>query len=101
MNTMTKFGAAIVVACAGTFASVSANAWWNDDDYYDRWYGGPWYGGGYPGYGWRGYRGYGWGGYPGHGWGGYPGYGQSRTIIVVPQINEKPDKAEPEPRLPK
>ena len=100
MNKMTKIGAAVAVACAGAFASMSANAWWNDDDYYDRWYGGPWYGGGYPGYGRYGYSRYGWYGYPGYGWGSYPGYGHAKTIIVVPQINEKPDKSE-EPRLPK
>jgi len=100
MHTTTKLGAAIAVACAGSFGSMSANAWWNDHDYYDRWYGGPWYGGGYPGYGWRGYPGYGWGGYPGYGgYGGYPGYGQSKTIIVLPQVNEKREK--PEPKLPK
>jgi len=99
MDTMTKLGAAIVLACAGSFGSMSASAWWNDDDYYDRWHGGPWYGGGYPGYGWRGYRGYGRYGYPGYGWGRYPGYGQAKTIIVIPQVSEKPEKSEPE--LPK
>ena len=91
MKTITKLGAATVVACAASLGSTSANAWWNDHDYYDRWHGGPWYGGGYPGYGW--------GGYPGYGWGRYPGYGDSKTIIVMPQVNEKP--AKPEPKRPR
>ena len=91
MKTITKLGAATVVACAASLGSTSANAWWNDHDYYDRWHGGPWYGGGYPGYGW--------GGYPGYGWGRYPGYGDSKTIIVMPQVDEKPVK--PEPKLPR
>jgi hypothetical protein len=99
MKTITKLGAATVVACAASLGSTSVNAWWNDHDYYDRWHGGPWYGGGYPGYGWGGYPGYGWGGYPGYGWGRYPGYGDSKTIIVMPQVNEKPVK--PEPKLPR
>ena len=90
-----------MVAAGATFLATSAYAsWWNDDDYYDRWYDGPWYGG-YPGYGWGGYPGYGyWGGYPGHGWGGYPGYRSGRTIIVIPQVNNS-GTPRPEPRLPR
>ena len=107
MNAITKLEAAVIVAGAISFSSMSANAsWWDNDDYYDRWHGGPWYGGGYPGYGWGGYPGYGyWGGYPGYGWGGYgwggyPGYRHSKTIIVIPQVNNKSNK-NPDPRLPK
>ena len=99
MNTLTKFGAVIGIAGAASFYAISASAWWNDDDYYDRWHGGPWYGG-YPGYGWGGYPGYGWGGYPGYGWGRYPGSGQPRTIIVNPQINVAPREQKPETKLP-
>jgi len=53
MNAITKLEAAILVACTTSFGSLNASAWWDDDDYYDRWYDGPWYRG-YPGYGWGG-----------------------------------------------
>ena len=113
MNAMTKCKAVVVLAGAASVASMSANAWWNDDDYYDRWYGGRWYD--YPGYGWggcpHGWGGpYGWGGYPhggwgcgGYGWGGYPGYAQPRTIIVNPPVStsKSDSNSKPEPRLPK
>jgi hypothetical protein len=105
MTAMAKHGAAIVLAGAALFGSLSAHAWWNnDDDYYDRWHGGRWYGGpygwgGYPGYGWGGYPGYGWGGYPGYGWGGYPGGNDRRTVIVYPQVSVTP--REQEQRVPK
>ena len=106
MNAMTKLEAAILVACGTCIGSVNASSWWDNDDYYDRWYDGPWYGGypgygwgGYPGYGWGGYPGYGWGGYPGYGWGGYRGYGDGRTIIVYPQISDS--TSEPEPQVPR
>jgi hypothetical protein len=105
MNTVTKIGFAIGIASAASFYPAGANAWWNDDDYHDRWYGGPWYGG-YPGYGWGGYPGYGWGGYPGYwghpgyGWGGYPGYNQPRTIILNPQISVTPREQKPETKPP-
>ena len=97
MNAMTKLEAAILVACVSFFASTSANAWWDDDDYYDRWDDGPWYGGhrywgGYPGR-WGGYPGY-WGGYPG-GWGGHPGYGGGKTVIVYPQAGDEPVQPQP------
>jgi hypothetical protein len=107
MNAMAKLKAAVVLAGATSVASMSASAWWNDDDDYDRWYGGRWYG--YPDYGWGGCPGYGWGGYPyygwgacrGYGWGGHPGYGydQPKTIIVNPQVNDGSSK--PAPKLPK
>ncbi len=100
MNAIIRFEAALLVAGAFLFCSMSANAsWWNSDDdyYYDRWHGGPWYGA-YPGYGWGGYPGYGYRG--GYGWGGYPGYGQGKTVIVMPQVGNTPDKR-PEPRLPR
>jgi hypothetical protein len=97
MNAMTKIGAAVVTACIALSGSMSASAWWDDDDYYDRWHRGPWYGR-YPGYGWHGHPGYGWGAYPGYGWGGYPGSRQPKTIIVNPQINVTP--SEPETKLP-
>ena len=87
---MTKLEAAILVACTTCVGSVNASSWWNNDDYYDRWYDGPWYGG---------YPGYGWGGYPGYGWGGYGGYGDGRTIIVYPQISDS--TSEPEPQVPR
>jgi hypothetical protein len=104
MNAITKLMAAVLLASVAVFGSMSANAWWNDDDYYDRWHGGRWYGypryawGGYPCSGW-GYPRYGWGGYPCNGWGGYPGYGESKTIIVNPQVHDSSSK--PEPKLPK
>ena len=82
----------------------------NDDDYYDRYRGGPYgpygYGGPYGGYGPYGYGGpyggYGYGGYPGYGghpgYGGYPGYGgQPSTIVVNPSGT---GEAPPPPRLP-
>ena len=70
------FAFAIVTSGAMFISAEDAQAWWDDDDYWDRpWYGGgaPWYGG-YP-YG--GYGGYPYGGYPNGGYGGYPygGYG--------------------------
>jgi hypothetical protein len=102
MNAITKLEAAIILAGTISVCSMSTNAssWWESDDYYDRWHGGPWYGGGYPGYGWGGYRGY--GGYPGYGWGGHPGYHQSKTIIVIPQGSDnRANEPAPEPRLPK
>ena len=106
MNAITRLRAALLVACATALGTSPASAWWDDDDYYDRWYDGPWYGG-YPGYGWGGYPGYwgghpgyGWGGYPGH-WGGHPGYGGARTIIVYPQSRDNPEPAQPAPQLPR
>jgi hypothetical protein len=90
MNAIVKFTATLTLAGITLFASMSASAWWNDDDYYDRWHGGRWYG--YPGYAWGGCPGYGWGGYPCYGWGGYPGYRQSRTIIVIPQVRDGASK---------
>ena len=91
MNAMAKLKAAVVLAGATSVASMSASAWWNDDDDYDRWYGGRWYG----------YPDYGLGGCPGYGWGGHPGYGydQPKTIIVNPQVNDGSSK--PAPKLPK
>jgi hypothetical protein len=97
MSAMTRLKAVIVLAGAASFGSMDANAWWNDDDYYDRWYGGRWYG--YPHYGWGGCPGYGRGGCPGYGWGGYPGNGGVKTIIVNPQVSDS--TRQPEPRLPK
>jgi hypothetical protein len=99
MNAITKLEAMIIIAGAISFGSMSANAWWDNDDHYDRWYGGPWYGG-YPGYGWGGYPGYGYRGYPGYGWGGYPGYGHGKTIIVIPQISNSSTN-NPAPKLPR
>jgi len=105
MNAIKRLEAAIVVACLTALGASPASAWWDDDDYYDRWYDGPWYGGypgylgGYPGYGW-GYPGSGWG-HPGYGWGGYPGYGAARTIIVYPQTRNDVDPAPPEPYIPR
>ena len=103
MNAIAKRTAASLLAALTSFASTGTHAWWNDDDHYDRWYGGRWYGypgyawGGCPGYGW-GYPGYGWGGSPScYGWGGYPGYGQIRTIIVNPQVGESPRSPVAEP----
>lgn len=93
MSAMKQHGAAIVIACAASFGSLSAHAWWNDDDYHDRWRGGRWYGG-YPGYGWGGYPGYGWGGYPGYGGGGYRGYNQPKTVIIYPQVSVTPHDQE-------
>ena len=101
MRNIKKLLTGMLAAGCVSLASMNVHAWWNDDDYYDRWHDGPWYGG-YPGYGWGGYPGYGWGGYPGYGWGGHPGYGygHSRTIVVVPQINPAP-ASEPEAKLPR
>jgi hypothetical protein len=106
MKVIARRGAVVVLALMASVGSMHASAWWDDDDWDDRWHGGPWYGG-YPGYyGWGGYPGYhGWGGYPGYyGWGGHPGYGYpgSRapsTIIVNPPRNDAPP--EPEPQLPR
>ena len=102
MNAITKLEAAMIVAGAAFFCSMSATAsWWGNNDYYDRWYDGPWYGG-YPGYGWGGYPGYGYWGHPGYGWGGYPGYRSGKTIIVIPQISEGSNtKTVPAPELPR
>ncbi|MGD2073593.1 MAG: hypothetical protein PVI91_11190 [Gammaproteobacteria bacterium] len=99
---MTKSRAVAMLALVACLGPGSAAAWWDDDDYHDRWYGGPWYGG-YPYHGWGGYPGYyGWG-HPGYGWGGYPGYGYGSrhpTIIVNPPQNER-TAPEPERQLPK
>jgi hypothetical protein len=106
MNAIRKLMAGSVLASVAVFGSMNANAWWNDDDYYDRWDGGRWYGdppyawGGCPGYGW-GYPSYGWGGYPCSGWGGYPGYGQTKTIIVNPQVSDSSSSSKPVIQLPK
>ena len=77
------FAFAIVTSGAMFISAEDAQAWWDDDDYWDRpWYGGggPWYGG-YPygGYGGYPYGGYPYGGYPYGGYGGYPygGYPQA------------------------
>ena len=101
MKAMTKLTTAVFIVGATSFGSMNAAAWWDNDRYRDRWYGGPWYGG-YPGYGW-GYPGYSWGGYPGYGWGGYPGYGHGKTIIVTPQISENSSQPlpKPKPKLPR
>ena len=106
MNAMTKIVAAVVMIGTTSFVSTSANGWWDNDSYYDRydrWYGGPWYGG-YPG--WGGYRGRGypgWG-YPGSGWGGYAGYNRGSTIIVNPNgsdsSGESYSRSVPEARIP-
>lgn len=90
-----RLEATVFLAGAIAICSTSASAWWNDDDdYYDRWYGGPWYGR-YHGYGydWGGYP-----GYPGYGWAGYP-YRQEKTIIVLPK-NSTASHDAPEPRVP-
>ena len=102
MNVMMRLTTAGLLACLAGLMPASAAAWWNDDDDYDRWYGGPWYGG-HPGYGWGGYPGYyGWGGYPGYGYPGYgyPGSQYPSTIIVNPPRDEGSDTP-PEPRLPR
>jgi hypothetical protein len=95
MNAMLRLAATVLLAWATLLGTTGASAWWDDDDYYDRWDRGPWYGGhrGYPGH-WGGYPGYWGGGYPGH-WGGYPGYGGGKTIIVLPQNDEQPQRPQP------
>ncbi len=95
MNAIAKRTVASVLVALTSLASMSAHAWWNDDDYYDRWYGGRWYG--YPGYAWGGCPGYAWGAHPCYGWGGYPGYRQVRTIIVIPQVSDSASKPVAEP----
>jgi hypothetical protein len=99
MNVMTRLTTAGLLACLAGLTPTGAAAWWDDDDHYDRWYGGPWYGG-YPGYGWGGYPGY--YGYPGYGYPGYgyPGSRYPSTIIVNPPRDEGRD-APPQPRLPR
>jgi hypothetical protein len=95
MNAMTKIVAAIVMTGATSFVSTSATAsWWDSDNRYDRWHGGPWYGG-YPG----------WGGYPAWGWSNYPGPRQGSTIIVIPgngdsSEDDSASESVPEPRVP-
>ena len=101
MNAMSKIVAAIVMMAATSFVSTSVTAaWWDNDRYYDGWYGGPWYGG-HPGWGYPGW------GYPGWGYlgpGGYPGYGYGSTIIVNPEgntdLDENVTQHAPEPRVP-
>ena len=56
--------------------------WFDNNDRYDRYYGGR-------------YGPYGYGGGP-YGWGGYPGYGRPSTIVVNPPSGT----AAPPPKLP-
>lgn len=104
MQSITKLVGATAVAATLALGTTPAFAWWGDDDYHDRyWGGGPWHGGPYGpygGYGPYGYGGpYGWGG-P-HGWGGYGpwgrGYGQPNVIILDPASGQRPTE---QPRLP-
>jgi len=74
--------AAVVVGATTAWAPAFASGWWNNNDHYDRWRGGPWYGG-YPGYyGWGGNRGWGYGGW-GYGPYGYPGYGWGSPRVQI------------------
>ncbi|MEN8175684.1 MAG: hypothetical protein ABFS23_07965 [Pseudomonadota bacterium] len=99
MKAIARTTVAVVVSCSAALGPTVATAWWEDNDRYDRyWGGGPWHGG-YPGYGRGGYPGYGWGGYPGYGWGGYPGYGGGGSPHVI-YLDRGSSATSPPPRYP-